>query len=97
MKPTTKTKKKSTTSKCNEYSTEFKEIEAILDNQFEIINDHADLINNHGQIINSYAESWKQIREDQEVLSSRITLVFWFCGITTAIATTLAITSLVCK
>jgi len=90
MKPTTKPKKKSTTSKCDEYNIKLKTFGAVIDNHAEILNDHA-------EVVNSYAESWKQIRENQEVLSSRITLVFWFCGITTAIATTLAITSLVCK
>jgi hypothetical protein len=97
MKTPTKPKTKKTTYKCNEFSTEIQEIGAILDSHLEVINDHADLIDNHGEVINSYADSWQHIREDQEILSHRINLVFWFCGITTAIATSLAITALVCK
>ena len=87
------TKKPSTSTLENEY----KNIVNSLNELGEIINDHAEIIDDHGEVINSNADSSEQIRKDQEVLSSRISLVFWFCGITTAIATALAITALVCK
>jgi hypothetical protein len=87
------TKKPSTSNLENEY----KNIVNSFNGLGDIINDHAEIIDEHGEVINSYADSWQHIREDQEVLSSRINLVFWFCGITTAIATSLAITALVCK
>jgi hypothetical protein len=89
-----KTTKKQSTPK---FENEYKKFINSLNGLGDIINDHAEIIDDHGEVINSYADSWQHIREDQEILSHRINLVFWFCGITTAIATSLAITALVCK
>lgn len=90
MTTTTKSKNKKPTSQCNEYSTEIKTISAILDNHAEVIDELADVVDNHAEVLG-------QIRENEDVLASRLTIIFWFCGITTAVATALAITSLVCK
>jgi hypothetical protein len=80
------------------------DIVKILAGSQELIDEHEEALNAHADAINSHAKDLSEIsttlfnqREDANVLDAKVTLVFWFCGITTAIATALAITALVCK
>ena len=76
------------------------DIVKILASSQELIDEHEEALNAHADAINNLSEISTTLfnqREDANVLDAKVTLVFWFCGITTAIATALAITALVCK
>jgi hypothetical protein len=90
MKNTTPKTKTKTTKPVVDIVKILAEIQDQLDNHAEVINENAEAINNN-------AEACEQDRDNANVLDAKVTLVFWFCGITTAIATALAITALVCK
>lgn len=90
MKNTTPKTKTKTTKPVVDIVKILAEIQDQLDNHAEVINENSEAINNN-------AEACEQDRDNANVLDAKVTLVFWFCGITTAIATALAITALVCK
>ena len=90
MKNTTPKTKTKTTKPVVDIVKILAEIQDQLDNHAEVINENSETINNN-------AEACEQDRDNANVLDAKVTLVFWFCGITTAIATALAITALVCK
>jgi hypothetical protein len=87
MKNTTPKTKTKTTKPVVDIVKMLAEIQDQLDNHAEVINANA----------NANAEACQQDQDNANVLDAKVTLVFWFCGITTAIATALAITALVCK
>ena len=90
MKNTTPKTKTKTTKPVVDIVKILAEIQDQLDNHAEVINENSETINNN-------AEACEQDRDNANVLDAKVTLVFWFCGITTVIATALAITALVCK
>ena len=96
--PKTKTKTKATQpTSVDKYSNQYIAVVKILAETQEQIDNHAEVINDHSETIDNHAEVLEQARENADILDAKVTLVFWFCGITTAIATALAITALVCK
>jgi putative lipoic acid-binding regulatory protein len=94
--PKTKTKTKATQPTSVDKYSNISVVEILAETQ-EQIDNHAEVINDHSETINNHAEVLEQARENADILDAKVTLVFWFCGITTAIATALAITALVCK
>jgi len=96
--PKTKTKTKATNpTSVDKYSDKYIAVLKILAEIQEQIDNHAEVIRDNSETINNNAEVLGQARKNANVLDAKVTLVFWFCGITTAIATALAITALVCK